>query len=600
MDNDTTLTQKLSQTLTAQIEGPLGELEQKSQQLQEQVTAGIADLQERLKAVLGGSWRQALVTSVVQIAAEAVQTAENRRQEDFSALAEASRKILSAQSQAAILSGLVDAAQRFAGRIVLFISRGEFLLAWESRGLDSPETFSALRTAQIPKKSDTVLAAAYREMKRVEGTATSHRENAQLLERLGKPAPERITCVPVVVRGQATAVLYADAASSSPTALQSEALMLLVELGQMQIELKTLESKLGLKPRVVEAVPQLIPRPMAPAAKAGFGAGTLPAVPETKEVPPPPPEPIVKSVEPLPEPTPVPIAQPQVLPAQAPVISVHPPHQIKPVPMPPKPAIVQPPPAEERIEETQSTTRLDIADIPLFGTSPTPPPEPAGIPGPSIPPPAIATPAIHGFQAEPDLSLAAESEKAEAEEEAIEIDLDTIFAEGSDKDEEAEVEDAGLRFAGSPKTAVTESPIISRMPEPLPTVPIEAEEVKQDTMRFISPTIAAPAPPPVVEVPPSPEVEKMHSDAKRFARLLVSEIKLYNEQMVIEGRKHQDIYSRLKKDIDRSRELYQKRVAEIVSHKADYFHDELVRILGANDPTTLGVDYPGPRISSVH
>jgi hypothetical protein len=91
------------------------------------------------------------------------------------------------------------------------------------------------------------------------------------------------------------------------------------------------------------------------------------------------------------------------------------------------------------------------------------------------------------------------------------------------------------------------------------------------------------------------EEEKLHADAKRFARLLVSEIKLYNEQRVLEGRQNQDIYVRLKKDIDRSREMYDKRVPASVSRAIDYFNDEVIRILGDSDPATLGSEYPGSR-----
>lgn len=100
------------------------------------------------------------------------------------------------------------------------------------------------------------------------------------------------------------------------------------------------------------------------------------------------------------------------------------------------------------------------------------------------------------------------------------------------------------------------------------------------------------------EIGPIPEEEKFHSAAKRFAQLLVSEIKLYNEHHVLEGREKRDLYLRLKRDIDRSREMYEKRVSPNVSRKIDYFHDEIIRILGDNDPSTLGSDYPGPRVES--
>lgn len=94
------------------------------------------------------------------------------------------------------------------------------------------------------------------------------------------------------------------------------------------------------------------------------------------------------------------------------------------------------------------------------------------------------------------------------------------------------------------------------------------------------------------------EEEKLHSEAKRFARLLISEIKLYNEQRVSEGRAHKDLYVRLKRDIDRSRDMYEKRVSPAVTRKVDYFHDEVIRILGENDASTLGSDYPGPRVEN--
>jgi hypothetical protein len=115
-----------------------------------------------------------------------------------------------------------------------------------------------------------------------------------------------------------------------------------------------------------------------------------------------------------------------------------------------------------------------------------------------------------------------------------------------------------------------------------------------------------PEPTPLREIPkpgpqeakPIPQEEKLHTEAKRFARLLVSEIKLYNEKHVEEGRSNRDLYLRLKRDIDRSREMYEKRISPIVSRKIDYFHDEIIRILGDNDPSTLGSDYPGPRVES--
>jgi hypothetical protein len=82
---------------------------------------------------------------------------------------------------------------------------------------------------------------------------------------------------------------------------------------------------------------------------------------------------------------------------------------------------------------------------------------------------------------------------------------------------------------------------------------------------------------------------KRHDEARRFARLLVSEIKLYNEAKVEQGRKNKDLYERLKEDIDRSRQMYDERIHEDVRKTSNYFYDELVRILADGNTDSLGL-----------
>src|SRR5207237_6292698 len=85
------------------------------------------------------------------------------------------------------------------------------------------------------------------------------------------------------------------------------------------------------------------------------------------------------------------------------------------------------------------------------------------------------------------------------------------------------------------------------------------------------------------------EEAKKHDEARRFARLLVSEIKLYNEPKVDAGRKNRDLYERLKEDIDRSRQMYDERIPEDVRKTSNYFYDELVRILADGRAESLGL-----------
>jgi hypothetical protein len=97
------------------------------------------------------------------------------------------------------------------------------------------------------------------------------------------------------------------------------------------------------------------------------------------------------------------------------------------------------------------------------------------------------------------------------------------------------------------------------------------------------------APPPPAAPPRVPDEERKHDEARRFARLLVSEIRLYNEQAVAAGKISRDIYQRLKDDIDRSREMYEQRVPADVRANSNYFHDELVRILADGEADALGM-----------
>lgn len=92
-----------------------------------------------------------------------------------------------------------------------------------------------------------------------------------------------------------------------------------------------------------------------------------------------------------------------------------------------------------------------------------------------------------------------------------------------------------------------------------------------------------------VEAPPlSPEDQEVHRKAQRFARLLVDEVKLYNQAKVSEGRKKKDLYDRLKDTIEKSRSTYQKRYGNTVAASGNYFQHELVRSLAEDDPSIMG------------
>ena len=85
------------------------------------------------------------------------------------------------------------------------------------------------------------------------------------------------------------------------------------------------------------------------------------------------------------------------------------------------------------------------------------------------------------------------------------------------------------------------------------------------------------------EAPSTAANEDEIQGARRYARLLVSEIKLYNEGAVRVGRERRDLQTRLREEIDRARRLYEQRVGASVPDPESYFHQELVQTLAEGD-----------------
>lgn len=128
-------------------------------------------------------------------------------------------------------------------------------------------------------------------------------------------------------------------------------------------------------------------------------------------------------------------------------------------------------------------------------------------------------------------------------------------------------------------------------PEPAPTAMASAAAT------FTRPAVpaapqAAPQAAPVAQSFSSADEADLHKKARRFAKLLVEEIMLYNQAKVAQGKKNQDLYTRLRDDIEKSRATYDKRYAESAVAAANYFNQELIRILADNDVSLMGDGFP--------
>jgi chemotaxis protein histidine kinase CheA len=87
----------------------------------------------------------------------------------------------------------------------------------------------------------------------------------------------------------------------------------------------------------------------------------------------------------------------------------------------------------------------------------------------------------------------------------------------------------------------------------------------------------------VADAPAGIATEDDVQGARRYARLLVSEIKLYNEGAVRVGREQRDLRMRLAEEISRARRLYEQRIGPSVPDRNTYFDQELVQTLAEGD-----------------
>ncbi len=158
-----------------------------------------------------------------------------------------------------------------------------------------------------------------------------------------------------------------------------------------------------------------------------------------------------------------------------------------------------------------------------------------------------------------------------------EVDLDQVVTAEIDDLEAIDEPEVDPGFATQEISTLEEPP-----PEPEPKAP--SRSIEQSEF----------APPAELDGPGwafgdrKNEDDAGHEEARRLARLLVTEIKLYNEEKVREARESGSLYEALKEDIDRSRRIYSERIEETVRDSSDYFQDELVRILAGGDASALG------------
>ena len=459
------------------------------------------------------------------------------------------------RTQSDTLSALVRWAAQFAPRVVFFVVKGGDAVGWKASGFENGLNDETVRLLKVPTQAPTLLKEALNSFTIASGRSTSPGDDSAVLGHYGSPAPELAVAVPLVIRGKAAAVLYADSGTKDGDSINSAAIEVLLNVASMGIEL--LPARRGLEP--VRPTRSLDP------VRAEAAAAVQPQ--ETS-------------------------AEPEAAAAAATETT------------------------GETTGETSETEPVSTAAADTAAAAESHADEDAQVQTEAV----EAAHAVDEFSGESAVDSDAEPEPMVRDR----ITEDLVMPEGvaeqlesaqsqefqqADIESESEEQYYEDEFSSVPPPPPAPPFTNDRMPDTAsasaPTEPIrrtldipdEEEQAAAPPAPDFASAQAAPRPAtPIMTVPsPASETEqRAHNDARRFARLLVSEIKLYNAAKVNEGRRNFDLYDRLKDEIDRSRKVYDKRVSPAVATRFDYFYDELVQTLAEGDPAKLGPECPGP------
>jgi hypothetical protein len=506
----------------------------------------------------------------------AEQAAASTAKASFDSLRDAINEISSQSTQAGILTALVEQSRKFAARGAFFIVKNNSFIGWKTFGESEETPDEKIRQLQFPVNTDSTLAVAVRSLNTALSTAGAHLDDARFLGPLNFGSPEKLTAVPLIARGRAVAVLYADCGPNDQE-INIEALETLVRVAGLTVEL------------------------LAANQLAVFQGGAKTASAETASG-----QPGQQAQSHYQEQPVENYSQEESKPAQSTQFTSQMDNET---------------PSEESVDgkasdtsgqisyEIETTYAVEATETQREYTGS----EYIGDVSVRDEQPAAS------FETTRD-SVPAASEHTQVETAPsyyeveytstapIENEFQTVGSDGANgfeitqNRESAEFVPAaeannfeGTYTAESSAETVTASevPVVDSLPK------AEASQYPfVETAGVGSPPVRSRVRDRNIDLPieVSDDERKEHVKARRFARLLVSEIRLYNEQKVVEGLEAGDLYERLREAIDRSRETYDRRVHPLVAAKFDYFHYEMVNSLAQGKAEKLGPGYPGPSV----
>ena len=629
--NSEELEQSLRTEFEIYLKGVLVDMRQEMTDLQEQITTEF----EKHKSQLDGVFRDfaarvqtdkgvddVFKETVVEhlrlardegarITATAIAEAEDMEKDaapkaGINELSAAIEEITEQTSQAAILKTLVNHAAHFTPRGAFFIIKNEHFVGWRVFGKESSADEQTVREVFFPVATATVLGESVRSLSAVESSYGTYSGDSNYLTKLEFGHPDKMFAVPLVARGRGVAVLYADYGTEGES-VNIEALKTLVKIAGLTVELLAASpatKQTGSAEHSTETqesrYSEVRPSQETENTSAAWSYNQ-PADNKTADY--------SDSYADTPRNTETfnysNYSQPEEKESysQPEEIETKSPHESDGFSY--KPVV-----SEEAAKTDYSSAdnfadgnsfHEDTSDVQTTAETPSwsqPAEKPAEVETPSWNQPAedfeTYTPSYGDHTETQDFSQSYQQPVAEHDYSApVSNDYQPISNDYHFEEEQKSFESPSFDQPVHTSSAKDESYDFYKTDEKTEdSFSQPAESVVSPTpvkARFSDRNVDLP-----IEV--SEEERRLHNDARRFARLLVSEIKLYNEQKVKEGRDASDLYDRLREAIDRSREMYDKRVQPPVAAKFDYFHYELVNTLAEGDDNKLGGDYPGATV----
>lgn len=77
------------------------------------------------------------------------------------------------------------------------------------------------------------------------------------------------------------------------------------------------------------------------------------------------------------------------------------------------------------------------------------------------------------------------------------------------------------------------------------------------------------------------------ASARRFARLVATDIRLYNEEAIVLGRRHGDLAERLRESLDRGQETFDRKFPALGNDGRRVLHEAYVQVLAGGDEELL-------------